>query len=97
MSTRQREAADGPGGLCTKEIRKTPVEAYRDSKGSPACCVDWDTARCKFIATRKFGLVEVCSATGLDLAYRPADSLPNKRRENYSLLRPVEGCPVWGK
>ena len=97
MNQNENEAVEGPGGLCTKEMRTFEIEAFRDSNGAPACCVDWDTARCKFIVTRKFGLVDVCSATGLDLAYRPADSLPNKRRENYSLLRPVEGCPVWGK
>ena len=97
MSTRQREAADGPGGLCTKEIRTFEVEAYRDSNGAPACCVDWDTARCRFIVTRKFGLVDVCSATGIELERLPADDVPNAVLKNHSLLRPVEGCPVWGK
>ena len=97
MSTRQREAAAGPGGLCTKEIRKIPAEAYRDSNGAPACYLDWNTARCRFVSIRRSDPAALCAVTGLVLSYMPADSPPNKRREKYSLLRPVEGCPVWVK
>ena len=97
MNTTQRVAVEGPGGLCTKEIRTFEVEAYRDSNGAPTCCVSWDNAMCRFLVTRKFGLVDVCSATGVDVERELAESPPNKRRESYNLLRPVEGCPVWGK
>ena len=96
MSTMKNESAAGPGGLCTKEIREIPIVAYRDSNGAPACCVDWNTARCKFVSTQRSGVFEVCSATGLDLWRLPADPPPDKRRKNYHLLRPVAGCPVWG-
>lgn len=95
MNTTEREAIDGPGGLCTRERRTFEVEAYRDSNGAPACCVDWDTARCRFVVTRRFGTLEACSATGADLLRLPADTAPGAGREDYILLRPVAECPVW--
>jgi hypothetical protein len=70
------------------ETRTIEVLAYRDDDGNPTCCTDWGNARCRFVSTRKFGLVEVCSVTGHDLQRGPAD---------IHLLRPHDGCPVWGE
>ena len=98
MGAEKSIAVEGSGGLCTKETRTFEIEAYRDSNGAPACCVEWNKARCRFVVTRgAYGMWDTCSATGRDLWYRPADLPPNKQSNNYNLLRPVDGCPVWRK
>lgn len=81
------------------EHRTLTVEVYRDTDGAPTCCANWDTARCKFMATRKLGTVEVCGLTGEDLHRRPADWQRGDIVANPGLhwLRPVDSCPLWAK
>ena len=69
------------------EYRTIEVAAYADEAGKPTCCAQWPAAKCQFMTARKFGLVEVCNMTGRDV----------ERESNEGLLRPHEGCPVWGE
>lgn len=73
------------------------VDRHRDPAGAATCCANWDTARCRFVVTRKLGFVEVCSATGADIQRKQRDLLPGEHAEpnRYDYLRPVDGCPVW--
>jgi hypothetical protein len=87
------------GLTMANETRTLTIAAYRDAAGAPTCCANWDTARCRFLATRKLGLVEVCGATGQDLHRRPADWQRGDivARPDDHLLRPADGCPVWAE
>lgn len=79
------------------EARTITVAAYRDADGHPTCCTNWETARCQFIFVRKFGLIEVCGATGSDIGRGPHDLRRGEivtSPEDHP-LRPVPGCPVW--
>jgi hypothetical protein len=67
------------------ETRLIPVDAYRDDQGQPTCCTHWGTERCKFVATRRLGTVEVCTILGRDL----------QRSQATTLLVPDVMCPVW--
>ena len=89
-------------GCGTKELRQITVEAYRDADGRPTCCADWGRARCRFVVSRNLGTFYSCTAVGEDLLLRPYDlpykyDLPNLDDvKDDKLLRPIEGCPVWG-
>lgn len=64
-------------------IRTIEVEAFVDDDERPTCAKDVNLHMCRFIGTRKFGFVEVCLVTGIDL----------DREDGF--LRPCKGCPVW--
>lgn len=64
-----------------------PITRYRDEDGHPTCAANFTKGRfCRFLLTRKLGLVEVCGLSGKDLP---------RREEGAMSLKPVDECPVW--
>lgn len=70
------------------ETRTIEVKAYRCPEDKPTCAAMWPDQVCRFMLARHFGLVECCGAVGADIA---------RDNGHHGWLRPVDGCPVWGK
>ena len=70
----------------TAEVKMIPVIAYRTPDGAPTCARDFNDGRaCRFLTTRKLGLVEVCGYLCRDL----------ERGNSDGWLNPLPDCPVW--
>ncbi len=81
-----------------QEVKAVGIVAYRDDCGDPTCATDFQAGEvCQFMTTRKFGLVEVCAATGRDLLRGPPGVSMHDRVADPAghYLRPDNECPIW--
>lgn len=84
---------DGSGAYATQDgdsdmKRSVVMTAYQTPEGAPTCAVDFPSGQvCKFMRSRKFGLVDFCSCTGGDIHRANGDG--------YTLVQ--DECPVWGE
>ena len=71
------------------ETRTIEVKAYRCPSGQPTCSLDVNTNQvCEFCWSRHFGQVQYCVIRATDIERDDGGT---------GWLRPVDGCPVWGK
>ena len=70
----------------TDEVKMIPVIAYRTPDGNPTCARYFNDGHvCRFLTTRKLGLVDCCGYLGRDL----------EREDCNGWLNPLPDCPVW--
>ena len=70
-------------------MRKATFQEYTTPDGAPTCATNFDCGHvCKFLRTRKFGLVDYCGFTGGDL---------HRGNGGEGWLMIQDGCPIWGE
>jgi len=69
--------------------RTIEITAYHTPEHKPCCALDFNSGKvCKFLATTRFGTVDVCRLNNQEL-----------RRGDYGTgyLVPTDSCIVWSK
>ncbi len=64
------------------------IEVFRTPQGEPTCCENaFANQMCRWLSSRKFGLVPMCGMNFKDLDRRGADGT--------GYLVPDDRCPLW--